>query len=867
MTEKDNINEAVVIAALLHDVGKFAQRAAKNISELPKTIRDARDVLCRKHAEGFYTHLHVLWTLNFFVENASSFPIPVEDVSFSEFPEDTLANMAARHHADNLTPLQEIIKQADWLSAGMDRIRYFDQEDEQRTTVHFRKQKLQSLFGKVDLTETKKDSDYFYDLDTLQTDSSCFPEKSDNNVNLTDQYNKLFHQFTEQFNNMPRDHFLARTLALLELFTAAIPSSTMDIPDISLYDHSRTTAALAIALYEYHRFHQSLNTDAIRNWQENKFLLLSGDLSGIQPFIFRLNTANVRGGSKILRARSFYLQMVSNIVVHRILTQLKMPSLSKIIDAGGRFILLLPNLEPVKSSLETIEKEVDSWFFQRFSGELSMNLNWETEICGNDLKQENFKHILNRLSRAVDHKKRRKYSSFLFNTEWQPENFIMNLNYTDFKRPEISRCQVCGSFPGTETEYQDGSERRICSFCRTEQKIGKWLLQAKLIGISGQKGIAEREIRILHRYSVYLLTEREISHTHHFDEVFVTTDDVSDLSLPRYLLANYVPYFSRDDQALFELVKESDEKFYPHPEMQKTFHHLAKSGIIDPKTLEVTGGKEMLGILKADVDSLGQIFSRGLGDSVSISRYAALSRLLNHFFVGYLMNLLKNSKNRSPDFSNIYTVFAGGDDLVFIGEWKNIIAFAQFLQKAFERYVCGNPDVHLSAGIAHIPPKFPINQGIMRADALLEKAKEGGKNRIALFDTVMTWTEFAEALDFADFLDRQLQQNDAKINNSFLYRLLQYHRQFMNIHSEKENDISDLLYLSHLKYDIARNIVQFDKNTGKVKPEYRRVFDRLQPLMNSKTEDLTLMKTLKVPVFYAMYKNRGRKSTQETNHE
>ena len=55
----------VAIAAYLHDIGKFAQRAHPNINELPQSLRDAieteKNIFCPQ-SQGKHTHTHAAWT-------------------------------------------------------------------------------------------------------------------------------------------------------------------------------------------------------------------------------------------------------------------------------------------------------------------------------------------------------------------------------------------------------------------------------------------------------------------------------------------------------------------------------------------------------------------------------------------------------------------------------------------------------------------------------------------------------------------------------------------------------------------------------------------------------------------------------------
>ena len=77
--------------------------------------------------------------------------------------------------------------------------------------------------------------------------------------------------------------------------------------------------------------------------------------------------------------------------------------------------------------------------------------------------------------------------------------------------------------------------------------------------------------------------------------------------------------------------------------------NISEAKIGDPKTFEMLvhsgnaeKGKSFLGVLKADVDNLGLLFSQGLRKKevgVSISRFASLSRMVNHFFAQHLVKV------------------------------------------------------------------------------------------------------------------------------------------------------------------------------------------------------------------------------------
>jgi CRISPR-associated protein Csm1 len=175
----------------------------------------------------------------------------------------------------------------------------------------------------------------------------------------------------------------------------------------------------------------------------------------------------------------------------------------------------------------------------------------------------------------------------------------------------------------------------------------------------------------------------------------------------------------------------------------------------------------MLAVLKADVDRLGQLFTRGLGSDRTVGRSVALSRLVDAFFTGWLT---EHVRRHTP---NVYTVYAGGDDLLLIGPWLTTIRLAADLRGAFRRFAGDNPDVTLSAGIELSDPKEPVVRSVARAEERLESAKRDGRDRISLIlaeNQSITWAEFEWALLQADRLTDEIR--GGPLPTSFLYKLL-----------------------------------------------------------------------------------------------
>lgn len=106
------------------------------------------------------------------------------------------------------------------------------------------------------------------------------------------------------------------------------------------------------------------------------------------------------------------------------------------------------------------------------------------------------------------------------------------------------------------------------------------------------------------------------------------------------------------------------------------------------------------------------------------------------------------------------------------------------------------------------------------------------------------------------FFDRRLsresedREEKSKINAAFLYRLLLYRSMALR-HLDAE-EVEGLLYLSLLSYDIARNIEKRDRNGQLLNKEE---VEKLRTLIDIK--DNEKMRTIHIPIFYTLYKNRG----------
>ena len=239
-----------------------------------------------------------------------------------------------------------------------------------------------------------------------------------------------------------------------------------------------------------------------------------------------------------------------------------------------------------------------------------------------------------------------------------------------------------------------------------------------------------------------------------------------------------------------------------------SFEDIAKKSRWQKNNLKGNGefyGSGLLGILKADVDNLGLVFSKGFEnpkriekdseeiDKKTVSRYLTMSRMLEHFFSGWVNETISGGDKEAVinelvriehidtvrfrsylekdviNFKNIYTVYSGGDDMVLVGPWETMIIFSIFLNMQFRKYTCNNKFITLSAGLTFVKPKYPIASAIKQAEIFLVKSKERiirmksddanqnqnktsreeskdiGKEAITLFGTTIRWDKLPRA--------------------------------------------------------------------------------------------------------------------------
>lgn len=700
-------------------------------------------------------------------------------------------NLAAGHHKPE-TPFQWIIAIADRVSSGFDRDEFEDYNKEIKVQ-DYKKTRLLTIFEGISTDGKWKEDNlnaylYRYPLKELSPENIFPVDREDyrllDSTRASEEYKDLFLnfvgalEFLEHKKNVPLwfEHFDS----LFMIYASHIPAATVGnvVPDVSLYDHSKTTAALASAVYLYHLQNNSMEVENIKDYADKKFLIVNGDFYGIQNFIFTEGGSTNKAAAKLLRGRSFAVSLITELAADMLCREIGLTTCSIITNAAGKFSIIAPNTKQTNDAIKTIQEKINDWLIRMFYGETSFGISL-IDASSDDFVSKRFDSLWDRITEDSEKKKYNKINLDKYGG-------VIG-NYLDQFNNDLSKklCPFCGKRPSSAEVENDQliKDESACKVCRDHIYLGTNIVKTDKIAITtidaeiyGKK-LCEP---IFSEYQVSLDVDGKLMQLSDkgtllkYWDISISQDGNLSKKITAKFINGYVPKYSKDDEedeSLNRLLygekseKKKEELFdMLNDKVPKSFHHIAKWALNSTDVPDKFAGIEALGVLKADVDNLGLIFACGLKRN-SLSRLATLSRQMNHFFTIYLPNTLSTKE----DFENIYTVFAGGDDLFLIGPWNKIIDFAMFLDEFFQKYVCGNNKITLSAGISINKPGEPVLSIGERSETSLKKSKGNGRNSITIFDESVKWRDYEDLNKIKETIESWM---DSKtINNAMLYRL------------------------------------------------------------------------------------------------
>jgi CRISPR-associated protein Csm1 len=526
-------------------------------------------------------------------------------------------------------------------------------------------------------------------------------------------------------------------------------------------------------------------------------LLISGDFWGIQKFIFdRLTSSKA---SKILRSRSAMVQLITYAVVDRIKQEFK--GSEALLFGAGKFMILAKDENYHK--IKNIQKELDKYFLENFFGQNGFIIS-STKTTGEKLlNQKNMKSDLDALGVDNDNRKLNKFD--LLNVE---DDDILIDPFKNSTIDDSNSCKFCNKRIA-DSELEEDS----CDICFNQINLGKKLTTYDYINIiqfgrlSSHKKIDKNMIEIIKlgnksyyaRFSNY---RERFSWGKSFDISDKRYDNKSD----KWSLNSYVPKGSYDSIKTFSEYIEENGK-------------TTSSGLM---------------ALKADIDKLGDTFRELYREDFRL--FNRLSREVEFFFSDYITSLVARR-------DNVYTVFAGGDDLFLIGEYREIVDLVKEIREEFYSFALNKTTI--SMGLVMFKPTTPITFVSKMADEAEERAKIE-RDSIDIFGVSMKFDEFYEIENSFGRVVRYLKDNGVE-TTTFYYRLIELCDMRERLNSNDKFNPQDALWKSKLNYLFIRNI---RKENNDIK-----IFNLLNSLIERGER-------FKPSLFLKIYQNRDEKKEQ-----
>lgn len=441
-------------------------------------------------------------------------------------------------------------------------------------------------------------------------------------------------------------------------------------------------------------------------------MIVAGKVSGIQQFLFATNEAG-GGQAKRLRSRSFLISLVAEIAALRVLRALGWPIDGDhyLLHGAGKFLLSGKPQSDARDALARERRFISEWLARHANGELQFALASGASAAN---PVEVYRETQQRLHEAT----LRPWSPDP-ETPWDPTLLVLE--------PLDSPCSLCGRVRATEDENDadTGELRRVCRWCGVTRRFGQRLPSAR-----------------------WLVVRRDATHGD-LDllgfGVSVQRDPPGQVGSEMVALANLQnPEHCPSSCPVDRFMKRRLMAHVPTARGGNPLEFL--------EIARTARGDNLLGVLVADADSLGVAIDSSLAGQRDLSGLTNLSRSLDAFFSG---DLKSEIEKRCGKWKEVYTIFSGGDDLVMVGPWDVMFAFAGQLQRLFhDRF--GAQGLTLSAGLALIKPKRPIKAAVAEAEHLLEIAKTvagpgeaAPKEQCVAFGQTWKWRNHGTILDTA----------------------------------------------------------------------------------------------------------------------
>lgn len=817
--------EILIKGALLHDIGKVCYRTGKRINH-SKLGGDFLEQYLKQNEEA-----------------------------------ERLLNCVRYHHKDYLqkanldkNDLAYIVYEADNIASGMDR-----RENEGEEKGFDPKLNLDSIFS-VFYSDKKIQVANKYPLIYKDINKAFNYPRKDISLATNSNYEALLNKIKSHFITKDINQIsINQLLQIIEEGFSYVPSSTnrAEVCDISLYVHSKITSAVAscMKLYfdeqqiqDYKKYCFNSGSKIFRN--EKIYLLISGDISGIQDFIYTIPS---KGALKTLRGRSLYIDLLLEEFIDEYLEQIGLSRANVLYSGGGHFYILAPNIEDTKKSIDKLQAKMNRWLMENIGINLYLAIGTAECSANNLMKSEAQGNLFAIVNKKLKDDKTIRYS--------KDENFLEHIfNVEKEKDTAKKECNICHNLVDKLWKY-NSDEEIACEFCLNLYKLGQDILTQDLVFVISEEKI-DGGIKIFGKDKDLYMYAVNIEDIDMFKGKILRIYSKNNLLENDLAIRLYLADYSAKN--------ENDEVM--------TFDDLAKS------SCKIDKGIKRLGVLRLDVDDLGIAFSSGfvsdkdkIEDNLryaTLSRYADLSKDISMFFKVAINKICAGDLTGCVDFEekafNIFgiakaqkrkvnIIYAGGDDLFLVGAWDEVLEVAIDINRAFKQFT--NEKLTLSAGMAMFSPTYPISKMAEIAGLLVQMSKnKKDKNSIALFGMetnlkangqleckhIYTWADFEMKVckEKMNYLLARLSFDGDKFNKlsvgkSLIYRLMD----LIQLADE------DKLNIARFAYILARMQPKQDKDEQKRKV-YEDFVSKMYQWINNNEDKKQLATALNLLVYY-----------------
>lgn len=753
----------LILGSLFHDIGKFEQRCT---SKKVKHQQLGADLI--KELEDYF--------------------LPILDNS-SDALKKLIEHIAEHHNSETNNNSIDILREADHLSAS-ERVEFSETEND--LSEKWSHKYLSSLFGKIYLNNKDGKKTRYYRHQTLnKKEYKILVPEFDSEDDLKESRLNYgpgdFDEFKEQLKSVLQFYksdkdfnaLLNLLLILFEKFMWCIPDFTgSDRTDISLHNHLKDVTGISHALY--------------LSKQKSELNLIIGDLPGIQKYIF----ANViRKPAQVLRGRSIFVQILTRNFASIFLNYLGLTEANVIMLAGGKFYILAQNSDDFQEKYEDAVRKIENYLVENFNYELSFSSAYSTfsVVKLKDKKDPfNFGDVIDETSYLLLQKRNKQFEKNLFgDPELKDNKFILSKNFVS---PDGDSNSIKCDFTdkpirkGREVLKKIGEE----NYQLEKQVFNEWTIGKDIPYSDVIIGISEEfdEVKWIKKLKDYN-PEKHIA-----PNKILLNPELDNLLLPENLKKDLLR-----DALVIEVANYSS----------MSDDHVMEFN----KMTKANNGAEFLTLIKGDVDNLGLIMSSGLVDDnenyTAISRTTTLSNHLKYFFSFLINGLLKDWDNEklisqvdsSASDQRIYTVFAGGDDLLLISPQSSSLKLVYELENIFKEFVCDNPEVHISYSLTNFKAHTPIrliadiaeeNQSKIKDSYFVHNMIEEIDKNKELFHS---FNDKAGTLIFG-----------TPIKNEFIPKLIQYKNDLITWVNDDQNRVTkgvlrNLLVLSRIMKDFS----------------------------------------------------------------